>query len=83
MLRLALFLCLSIAVCPVSSFALERLGRGLVALECERGVFLSWRFLATDPENVRFHIFRRDEKTRLVEVDERAAEGHQLHRHQS
>jgi len=62
MLRLALFLCLSIAVCPVSSFALERLGRGLVALECERGVFLSWRFLATDPENVRFHIFRRDEK---------------------
>lgn len=42
------------------SSAAERLGRGLVALECERGVFLSWRLLATDPENIRFHIFRRD-----------------------
>ena len=44
-------------------FAAERLGRGLVALECERGVFLSWRLLATDPENVRFHIFRREENS--------------------
>jgi rhamnogalacturonan endolyase len=41
-------------------FAAEKLGRGLVAIECERGVFLSWRLLATDPENVRFRIFRRE-----------------------
>jgi rhamnogalacturonan endolyase len=41
-------------------FAAEKLGRGLVAIECERGVFLSWRLLATDPEIVRFRIFRRE-----------------------
>lgn len=42
------------------SFASERIGRGLLALECEEGVFISWRLLASDPPNVRFRIFRRD-----------------------
>lgn len=39
----------------------EKLGRGLVAVECERGVFLSWRFLCSDPADVRFHVFRSEE----------------------
>ena len=38
----------------------ERLGRGLVALEREDGsVFLSWRLLDGDPEDIAFQIRRR------------------------
>ncbi len=38
----------------------EKLGRGLVALEREDGsVFLSWRLLETDPEDIAFEIRRR------------------------
>lgn len=62
-MRIILNLSLILAAMPLAAFASERLGRGLVALECERGVFLSWRFLVNDPENVRFHIFRRDENS--------------------
>jgi rhamnogalacturonan endolyase len=39
--------------------AAEKLDRGLVALEREDGsVFLSWRLLQSDPEDVGFHIYR-------------------------
>ncbi len=62
-MRIILNLSLILAAMPLAAFASERLGRGLVALECECGVFLSWRFLVNDPENVRFHIFRRDENS--------------------
>ncbi|MCS7191905.1 MAG: silent information regulator protein Sir2, partial [Armatimonadetes bacterium] len=62
MLRLAFCVSLASLVASVSP-ALERLGRGLVAIECERGVFLSWRLLATDFKNVRFHVFRREENS--------------------
>ncbi|MCS6860772.1 MAG: hypothetical protein NZT92_10690 [Abditibacteriales bacterium] len=37
----------------------EKLSRGLVALECERGVFLSWRWLTTDAADTRFQVLRR------------------------
>lgn len=36
----------------------EYLDRGLVAVRTEEGVFLSWRFLGTDTENVKFHVLR-------------------------
>jgi len=39
--------------------AAEKLDRGLVALEREDGsIFLSWRLLDTDPEDIAFHIYR-------------------------
>src|SRR5687767_9760144 len=39
---------------------LEHLGRGVVALPRDDGtVFVSWRLLATDPEDVAFHVYRR------------------------
>jgi len=42
---------------PVSG--VEKLDRGLVALEREDGsVFLSWRLLDTDPRNIAFHLNR-------------------------
>jgi rhamnogalacturonan endolyase len=48
-----LFCCLSIAS------GVENLDRGLVAVEREDGsVFLSWRLLETDPENMAFRIIR-------------------------
>jgi rhamnogalacturonan endolyase len=38
----------------------EKLDRGLVALECQDGsVFLSWRLLADDPQDIAFEIRRR------------------------
>jgi rhamnogalacturonan endolyase len=37
---------------------MERLGRGVVALPVEKGkVWVSWRLLATDPENVAFNVY--------------------------
>ena len=39
---------------------MEKLDRGLVALEREDGsVFLSWRLLETDPEDIAFQLIRR------------------------
>jgi len=37
----------------------EKLGRGIVAVNVGDGrVFLSWRFLATDPEDIGFNVYR-------------------------
>jgi len=49
---------LSFFLVPV--LGVEKLGRGLVALELEDGsVFLSWRLLDTDAEDIAFEIKRR------------------------
>jgi rhamnogalacturonan endolyase len=38
---------------------MENLGRGLVAIQqSERKVFLSWRFLGTEPDEVAFNVYR-------------------------
>ena len=38
---------------------MEKLGRGLVAVhQGERGVFLSWRLLGTDPDGIAFNVYR-------------------------
>jgi len=37
---------------------MEWLGRGLVALETPKGIFLSWRVLGTDDTDIGFHIYR-------------------------
>ncbi|WP_116126152.1 Ig-like domain-containing protein [Lewinella sp. IMCC34183] len=39
---------------------MEKLNRGLVALESDDGVFLSWRRLATDPEGISYQLYRND-----------------------
>lgn len=36
----------------------EYLDRGLVAVNTEEGVFLSWRFLGTDDDNTAFNVYR-------------------------
>lgn len=41
----------------------ERLNRGLVAIhQGEKGVYLSWRLLKNDPEDIAFNIYRNEQK---------------------
>ncbi len=37
---------------------MEWLNRGVVAVKVNNGVFLSWRLLGTDPEDVEFNVYR-------------------------
>jgi rhamnogalacturonan endolyase len=37
---------------------MERLGRGVVAARRDGGVFVNWRLLGTDPDDVTFDVFR-------------------------
>ena len=55
----------------------ERLDRGVVALARDRGeVFVSWRLLKSDPENISFNVYRRDIFNNNVErVNENLAAG--------
>ena len=50
------------ATCSATALAqrqMEQLGRGLVALHAdERSVFVSWRLLGNDPEEVAFNVYR-------------------------
>jgi len=41
---------------------MERLDRGLVAVQTGSGVFLSWRVFGTDPKNVAFNVYRNGTK---------------------
>ena len=54
----------SLWTCTVTCFAqkqVEHLSRGLVALQYdERHVFLSWRMLASDPQNISFDVYRQE-----------------------
>lgn len=49
---------------PVNGWARRRvgepMGRGLVALRTDEGVYLSWRLLREDPAEVAFDVFRRN-----------------------
>jgi rhamnogalacturonan endolyase len=50
---------------------MEHLGRGVVALLRDDGtIFVSWRLLATDPDDVGFHVYRRSgaDVVRLTKV---------------
>ena len=50
----------SFSALPVSVPGLERLDRGLVAVGREDGsVFLSWRLLKEDPQDIAFEVRRR------------------------
>ena len=66
MINLILLLVLGLSVCPVR--ADENLDRGLVALARDRGqVFLSWRLLRSDPEDIAFNIYRLEVLTGKTE----------------
>jgi rhamnogalacturonan endolyase len=61
-------------VCIVDTAAAERqmetLGRGVVAMrDADGNVFVSWRLLATDPNAVRFNVYRASEKGEPVKLN--------------
>ena len=37
----------------------EKMGRGVVALQTDNGIFVSWRLLRDDPEGIGFDLYRR------------------------
>ncbi len=37
----------------------ERLGRGVVALPIEGGIYIGWRLLKNDPKSIAFNVYRR------------------------
>ena len=41
---------------------MERLNRGTIAVTDSSGVFISWRLLATDPQNISFNVYRNQLK---------------------
>src|SRR5690606_37206136 len=41
---------------------MEFLKRGLVAILTDNGVFLSWRYLNTDPEHIAFNVYKNGKK---------------------
>ncbi len=43
---------------PVSLKRMEALDRGFVAIPSQEGMFLGWRFLGTDPEDIAFQIYK-------------------------
>lgn len=51
-------LALAAGVAHAQPKQMERLGRGLVAMQTGQGVFLSWRLLGTEPAAVRFNVYR-------------------------
>src|SRR4051812_21673867 len=41
---------------------MEYLDRGFIAIRSDTNIFLSWRLLATDPEDVAFNVYKDDAK---------------------
>ncbi len=39
---------------------MEYLDRGVVAIKTEKGVFVSWRLLGTEPDDLGFHLYRQE-----------------------
>jgi rhamnogalacturonan endolyase len=55
---------------------MEDLGRGVVAIaQPSNKVFVSWRLLATDPENASFNIYRATEKNKPVKLNSKPLSG--------
>ncbi|MBC6988898.1 rhamnogalacturonan lyase [Hymenobacter sp. BT491] len=49
---------------------MERLGRGVVAVQQEKGnVFISWRLLNSDPPNAAFNLFRQSGNRAAVQLN--------------
>ena len=41
----------------------EKIGRGVVAVKTDEGVFVSWRYLGTDSPSAGFNLYRRNSTT--------------------
>ncbi|WP_282943699.1 rhamnogalacturonan lyase [Paenibacillus sp. RC67] len=41
---------------------MEDIGRGLVAIKVDKGVYVGWRLLGTEPDSIAFNVYRNGEK---------------------
>jgi|CZCB01.1.fsa_nt_gi rhamnogalacturonan endolyase len=53
-----------------AQWSMEKLDRGLVALETTDGIFLSWRMFGSDPDEVGFNLYRNGEKINEIPITE-------------
>lgn len=44
-----------------TKYTVERLDRGMVCVKTDAGILISWRFLADDPDNAVFKLYRDDD----------------------
>lgn len=58
---LSIWLTLSCLVVNAQPYSGEKLSRGLVGIPTENGMYLSWRMLLDDAENISFDIYRSTE----------------------
>ena len=68
----ALLLIASLAVVGHAASAprqMERLGRGVVAVGSDAGVFVGWRLLVTDPEDIAFNVYRAADGTQPIRLN--------------
>lgn len=55
---------------------MEHLGRGVVAVrQTDNKVFISWRMLATDPENIAFNVYRTTDNKKPLKLNRRPLTG--------
>jgi len=47
---------------------MEYLDRGMVAVKTEEGVYVSWRYLGTDPSDITFNLYRDGEKVNSTPI---------------
>ena len=56
----------SLGNASLSGKQMEKLDRGVVAINTGKANFISWRLLGTDPDNISFNIYRGQEKLNRV-----------------
>jgi rhamnogalacturonan endolyase len=54
---------------------MERISRGVVAVESDDGVFISWRLFANEPATTAFNVYRRAADGRLTRLNDEPLSG--------
>ena len=72
----AILLAAAVASPAAAQRQMEYLGRGVVAVHERTGeVFVSWRLLATDPDEIAFNVYRAEGKGEAVKLNEQPIRG--------
>ncbi len=67
---IVLFYSLSLQTRQVPARIMERLGRGVVVIPLDSSrVFVSWRMLGTEPEDIAFNLYRKVGNQKPVRVN--------------
>jgi rhamnogalacturonan endolyase len=66
---LSLSLCLFSFLSVQAQRQMEALGRGVIAMNTGKGVFISWRLLGNDPDKISFSVFRSTNNGKPVKLN--------------